>query len=74
MQTVIAVMKPHNDKLLTEHFAAETETLLEEIHGHLGAAVAQLAPDDDELIADHLRIAAALALTALRTIRKRPRG
>ena len=39
---------------------------LEEIMGHLGAAVVQLAPPDDAIIAGHLRSALVITRQALR--------
>lgn len=40
---------------------------LEEIHGHLGAALMQTLPDrDDQIIMDHVRAAYYLARSAMR--------
>lgn len=46
------------------------EALLEAI-GHLGAAITQMVPSDDEIICDHVRKAHAILTTARRFVPER---
>lgn len=45
---------------------ADDETPLDEVRAHLGAALSQVGPSDDQIIVDHIRAAYAL----LRSVRQ----
>ena len=71
LEDVVALVKPHHDRIIAEGKVEAAARLLEEIVGHLGAAVVQLVPSDDAIISDHLKKAETLAVQALRRLQGR---
>lgn len=64
LDSILLIVKPHNDRIVAGHAKQELELIV----GHLGAAVCQLLPSDDQIIADHIRKAETLAVQALRRL------
>lgn len=68
LDAIVAIVKPHNDKIIAEHRVQEAARSLDLIIGELGAARVQRASSDDAIIADHIDQAYQIAIAAKRRI------
>lgn len=69
MDGMLAIVKPHNDKIVAEHRVAEAGRSLDLIIGELGAARVQRSTKDDAIIADHVEQAYQIAIAAKRRLK-----
>lgn len=69
LNDMLAIVKPHNEKIIAEHRVAEAGRSLDLIIGELGAARVQRSAKDDAIIAVHIEQAYQIAIAAARRLK-----